>query len=194
MKLITKIGKLFFQFYIALLSSIPTELGIRLRYFAYKPLFKKVAGKFRIDSGVTILGFENIELGEDVNFQHNSYVYATYANLRVGDRFFLGTNSQLCAVRGDITIGDNTMVASNVVIRPDNHSYQDRYRPMMEQGYDVGKIVIGNDVWIGVNAVILKDVTIGEGSIVGAGSVVTKDVAPYTIVGGVPAKVIKQRV
>ena len=71
-----RIKKLLFQIYIAILSSIPTEIGRRLRYYAYKPLFKKVSGKLSIDSGVTILGFENIELGDNISFGKNSYVYA----------------------------------------------------------------------------------------------------------------------
>lgn len=71
-----KILKLLFQIYISILSSIPTELGVRLRYLAYKPLFKKTNGRFRVDSGVTILNFENIELGNNVSFAKNSYVYA----------------------------------------------------------------------------------------------------------------------
>ncbi|PHM16474.1 MAG: transferase, partial [Sulfuricurvum sp. PD_MW2] len=76
MKLINKIVNLLFDFYIAILASIPTQLGVKIRYFAYKPLFKKVKGKFAIDSGVTILGFENIELGKNVYFGKNSYIYA----------------------------------------------------------------------------------------------------------------------
>lgn len=62
--------------YIELLAVIPTEIGIRLRYLAYKSLFKKTSGIFRIDVGVTILGFENITLGSNVTFMKNSYIYA----------------------------------------------------------------------------------------------------------------------
>ena len=65
-----------FQIYISILSSIPTEIGVRLRYYAYKPLFKKTSGFFRIDSGITILGFENISIGSNVAFMKNSYIYA----------------------------------------------------------------------------------------------------------------------
>ena len=76
LRIFKKIGKLLFQIYIAFVSSIPTEIGIRLRKIAYKPLFKKCGKNLRIDSGVTILGFENIELGDNVSFMKNSYVYA----------------------------------------------------------------------------------------------------------------------
>jgi galactoside O-acetyltransferase len=71
-----KIKKLLFQIYIAILSSIPTEIGRRLRYMAYTPLFKKINGRFSIDAGVTIMGFKNITLGSNVAFMKNSYIYA----------------------------------------------------------------------------------------------------------------------
>ena len=91
-----KIFKLLFQIYIAILSSIPTEIGIRLRYIAYKPLFKKTNGVFRIDSGVTILGFENIVLGSNINFMKNSYIYANDNGiLIIGDNFSINSNSQI---------------------------------------------------------------------------------------------------
>ena len=71
-----KLKKLLFQIYIAFLSSIPTEIGVRLRRIAYKPFFKRCGKNLTIDSGVTILGFENIRLGDNVSFMKNSYIYA----------------------------------------------------------------------------------------------------------------------
>ena len=76
MKVINKITKLVFQLYIALLSSIPTEIGVRLRYYGYKSLFKETDGFFRIDTGVVILGFENVSMGSNISFMKNSYIYA----------------------------------------------------------------------------------------------------------------------
>lgn len=193
MKVINKILNGITQVYIAFLSGIPTEIGIKIRYLAYKRLFKKSKGIFRIDSGVTIRGFKNIELGENIRFEKNSYIYAINANLKVGDNFFLGVNSQLCAVREDIIIGDYCMIAPNCIFVSDDHCFDSIESPMMEQGFNVGKIVLKNDIWIGANSVILKDIVIGEGSIIGAGSIVTKNIKPYSIMGGVPAKLIKKR-
>lgn len=65
--------------------------------------------------------------------------------------------------------------------------------PIVAQGLEIKSVVIGNDVWIGAHAVILAGVAIGDGSVIAAGAVVTKDVAPYSVVAGVPARVIKKR-
>jgi acetyltransferase-like isoleucine patch superfamily enzyme len=88
-------------------------------------------------------------------------------------------------------IGEHVMMGPEVVILDRNHRFDDPARPIGEQGETESMPpVIGNNIWIGVRAIILPGVRIGDGAIIGAGSVVTKDVAPYTIVGGNPAKVI----
>ena len=190
----TKIRKLLFQIYIVILSSIPTELGKRLRYIAYKPLFKKVNGRFNIDTGVTIMGFENITLGSNVAFMKNSYVYAHDGGvLMIGDNFTMNSNSQLGASFGKIVIGDNCAIAPNCVLRASNHTFDNPDIPFGEQGHTYGEIVFEDDVWISSNCVITANTKIGKSSVVGAGSVVTKDVEPYSIIGGVPAKLIRKR-
>lgn len=92
-------------------------------------------------------------------------------------------------------IGNHVMIAPNVAILSRTHHFEDTSTPMVLQGESGVLIpVIGNDVWLGRSAVIMPGVTIGEGSIVGAGAVVVKDVEPYSIVGGVPAKLIRKRI
>jgi len=194
LKVINKIFKLLFQVYISILSSIPTEIGIILRYVAYKPLFKSTKGKFRIDSGVTIMGFENITLGENVAFMKNGYVYAhDDGMLIIGDNFTMNTSSQLGASFGKIVIGDNCAIAPNCVLRASNHTFDNPDKPFREQGHTYGEISLEDDVWISSNCVITANTKIAKSSIVGAGSVVVKDVESYSIVGGVPAKLIRKR-
>lgn len=90
-------------------------------------------------------------------------------------------------------IGDNVMMAPEVVILTLGHYYNDINTPINCQGDFASKVIIENNVWIGIRSIILLNVRIGEGAIVGAGAVVTKDVPPWSVVGGVPAKVIKWR-
>ncbi|KKQ25801.1 MAG: Bacterial transferase hexapeptide repeat protein [Candidatus Woesebacteria bacterium GW2011_GWA1_37_8] len=92
-----------------------------------------------------------------------------------------------------VSIGNYVMLSYNVNLVSENHAYQNPLLPIKKQGYFGGPIVIDDDVWIGANAVILPNVTIGKGAIVGANAVVTNNVAPYSIVGGIPAKHIKYR-
>lgn len=94
---------------------------------------------------------------------------------------------------GFVEIGDNTRIAPGVIINSCNHVFESRDIPIRLQGYDAAKITIGKDIWIGAHAVINAGVTIGDGAIIGAGAVVTRDVAPFTIVGGIPAKPIGTR-
>jgi galactoside O-acetyltransferase len=190
----SSIKKILFQIYVSFLSSIPTQIGVKLRYFGYKKLFKSTNGIFKIEEGVTIYGFENIELENNVTIMKNSYLYAhDNGYLKIGKNFTINTNSQLGASFGKIIIGDNCAIASNCVLRASNHNFTTIEKPFIEQGHTYGEIIIEDDVWISSNSVITANTKIGKSSIVGAGSVVTKDIEPFSIVGGVPAKLIKKR-
>lgn len=96
-------------------------------------------------------------------------------------------------IRGPVIMGDGVMIAAHSSIIGFNHNYSDLNTPMHKQGTNSFGISIGNDIWIGSNVTILDGVTVGSHSIVAAGAVVTHDVPPFTIVGGVPAKVIRHR-
>lgn len=109
----------------------------------------------------------------------------------------LGNNSNLsrnCWLLGDITIGDNVVMAPEVIILTSNHDFISTAQPIISQGQqEIKPVVIGDDVWIGVRAIILPGVKVGSHSIIGAGSIVTKDVPEWAIVAGNPARVIKYR-
>jgi acetyltransferase-like isoleucine patch superfamily enzyme len=94
---------------------------------------------------------------------------------------------------GSIVIGDHVRVAPGVIMVAANHVYDRIDVPIATQGLKRKSIVIGDDVWIAANAIITAGVKVGHGAIVGAGSVVTKDVAPFTIVAGSPARVVRVR-
>ena len=127
-------------------------------------------------------------VGKNVNIERGAEFGP---DLEIGDNSGVGID---CEVYGPVTIGDNVMMGPEVVIYTSGHKHDRIDIPMMEQGSsDPQPVIIGNDVWIGRRAIIMPGVTIGDGAIVGAGAVVTKNVKPYTVAGGVPAKVIKSR-
>ncbi|WAC04348.1 MAG: acyltransferase [Methanoregula sp.] len=138
----------------------------------------------------------NIKVGK--NFRHDIFcrILARRQNavITIGDNVGLSTNVMVIAdCGGTIIIGSNVLIASNVIIRAANHNYKKRDELIINQGHSSGTIIIGDDVWIGSNAIILPDVNIGNGVVVAAGAVVTKNIEPYSIVAGVPAKKIGER-
>ncbi|MCP4348710.1 MAG: acyltransferase [Desulfobacterales bacterium] len=115
-----------------------------------------------------------------------------FSNLEIGDNVSLARGITLVSA-GGITIGDRTMVGHGSKLISAAHSIPKGRKPMRFSELVFKKIIIENDVWIGAQAVILPGVTVGEGAVVGAGAVVTKNVSPFAIVGGVPAKLIRMR-
>jgi len=199
MKYTTHIRRLFFalmreplSFIEAIIKHMPGRLGGLSRRHIYRHLLR-ADSDLNISTGVTIKGFSNIEVGNNVSIMSQSFLYAEDAVLKIGDNFSMNTNSCLVANGGRIYIGDNVLIAQNVVVRAANHNHDSVDIPIKDQGHKGGAIHIEDGVWIGANSVIVTDVTIGKHSIVGAGAIVTKDVMPFTIVGGVPAKLIRHR-
>ena len=109
-------------------------------------------------------------------------------DVTIGDHTRIGIH---CTVIGPVCIGNHVNLAQGITVTALNHIFKDSSRRIDEQGVSTKPVVIGDDVWIGANAVILPGVTIGRHCVVAAGAVVTKDVPDHTLVGGVPAKVIK---
>ncbi len=127
--------------------------------------------------------------GKNVNIEHGAF-FASGNGISVGDNSGIGLN---CRVAGPLSIGNDVMMAPNVTIVTQNHETSDLTKPMRLQTAPKQKVTVGNDVWIGTNVVIMPGVTVGNGVIIAAGAVVTKDVPDYAVVGGVPAKIIKFR-
>jgi acetyltransferase-like isoleucine patch superfamily enzyme len=113
-------------------------------------------------------------------------------NIRIEDDVDLAYGV-LITTAGGVTIGERTMIGYRTQILTNNHGIPPRPERIFDAPDERGPVDIGPDVWIGCNCVILPSVTIGEGAVVAAGSVVTKDVPDFTVVGGIPAKIIKER-
>lgn len=129
-------------------------------------------------------------VGQGANIEHGAD-FGSGKGIRLGDRSGLGVN---CRVGGPLDIGNDVMMAPGVIILTQNHRFDDPDVPMIDQGYAPGQgVVIEDDVWLCTNAIILPGCHLGKGSIVAAGAVVTKDVLPYAIVAGNPAKLIRYR-
>jgi maltose O-acetyltransferase len=125
----------------------------------------------------------NIEKGSSFNWRCS-----------LGDRSGIGIYSELNAVPGTtIQIGNDVNMGPEVIIYTQNHNFARLDIPMNQQGFIKKSVVIGSDVWIGRRAIILPGVHVGNGVVIGANAVVTKDIPDYAVVGGVPAKVIKFR-
>ena len=131
-----------------------------------------------------------LPLGTDTKIQPGVYV-GTGSKISIGSHCQINQEVRLI----DVTIGDYVLIAPYVQLLGGLvHNYSRTDIPMVMQGAsDKGPIIIGNDVWVGVNAIVLAGVRIGDGAIVAAGSIVTKDVPSHAVVAGIPAKVIKYR-
>lgn len=122
-----------------------------------------------------------------------------YQNISIGNNVFIGPGASFIASISRIVIGNNTFFGPNVTIRGGNHSshivgkLMADYKIEDKLTTDDEPVIIEEDVWVGTGAIILKGVKISRGSIIAAGAVVTKNVPPYSIFGGVPAKLLKFR-
>ena len=199
-----------------LIGWIPTIVGIGLRAVSYR-LIMKMEGVSAIEAGVRIRFADQVHLGRNVYLDERVYLHACPQGIRIGDNSLVMYGSVLHVYnfrdlphsfirigrdsligeynvlrgQGGITIGDRVYTATQVQILAVNHVFDDPDTPIVEQGITAEGIVIEDDVWIGSGAIITDGVRVGQGAVVAAGSVVTKDVPPHTVVGGIPARVLK---
>lgn len=178
--------------WIALWAWIPTPLGMALRLVAWRWCFA-ACGSVRFSTGIALLGCRRMRLGNGVRIGRGCFLSAEEGRLELADEAALSPNVHVGADHGSIRIGRQTAIGPGTVIRAANHRFGDVSRPIMRQGHHYGAIVIEDDVWIGANCVITPDVRIGRGAVVGAGAVVTRDVPPYAVAAGVPARLIARR-
>jgi len=191
-----------------------------LRGFYYKLFIRKSKGLlfvgkncrlkhcYKIEMGRTITIGDNVEInalsihgirmGNNISIHRNTIIECTGVIRELGEGLTIGDNvgiAQNCfiQVRGAVTIGSNVMFGPNVSIFSENHGFERTDIPMIEQDTTRKEVIIEDNVWLGTKSVILAGVVIGQGSIIAAGAIVNSSVPPYSIVAGVPAKVIKSR-
>ena len=167
----------------------------RLRYWF---AFITVGKNFYVNPPLTIVPFIfpskkllKIKLGDNVLLNKGVIIQGS-SEVSIGDRTLIGPYSVI-GCNEKINIGKNVLIASGVSIRDTDHIYNSRRIPISQQSINTSPVIIGDGVWIGSNATITKGVRIGKGAIVGENEVVTKNVKAYSIVGGVPTKLIKMR-
>lgn len=180
------------ELYVALFAWIPTPAGTLLRLLAWRCCFRK-CGSVRFGTSITLGHMRNISLGRGCRIGRLCFLTAGNGVLTLDDNAAISPCVHLSADEGEIHIGKNVAIGPGTVIRAANHRFDRRDRPIMLQGHERGAVTIEEDVWIGANCVILPGVNIGKGAVVGAGAVVTRSVAPFTVVGGVPARPIGLR-
>lgn len=133
--------------------------------------------------------YRQFRLGDYSVIESFSCINNAVGDVIIGDHTRIGLHNTII---GPVTIGNQVNLAQGITVTALNHNFDDSEKRIDEQGISTIPVTIGDDVWIGANAVILPGVKIGHHSVVAAGSVVTKDVPDHSLVAGVPAKIIKQ--
>lgn len=202
---------------ITLVGSIPLKPGRVLRKLLYRFILARLGKSVQIEPGVEFVNADRTEIGNGVKIDR--YVrlrnVGRDSKIKVGDwvrlnraadiKLHSGGNGYIeigdytsigpytCLAGRDIKIGKYCLIAPHVGIFANNHVFSDPNCPIVQQGHTYKGIVIEDDCWLGSGVKVLDGVTIGRGSVIGAGAVVTKDIPPYSIAVGVPAKVVSNR-
>ncbi|MBB4803660.1 maltose O-acetyltransferase [Flavobacterium nitrogenifigens] len=163
-------------------------------YLSYKQKELKSISSYHIHPTALIYNKCNVLLDKTSLICEYVIVRAPDAILKIGKNTQIGPFSVFFVSHYGITIGNDVMIAPHCVFASGNHEYKRLELPMIKAGsFSNGPIIIEDDVWIGANCTITDNVRIGKGAVIAANSIVNKDVAPYDIVGGVPAKRISSR-
>lgn len=165
----------------------------RLRAVLWRARGMGIGAKTRIGPAVRVVRPRCVRLGARCEIEHGAFLKCVGddPSLVIGDFVFIGAGAEI-DVAQVVAIGAHTLIAPGVFITDHAHN-KSRGQRLDEQGIQSAPVRIGSDVWLGARSIVLAGVTIGDGAIVGAGAVVTKDVPPYAIMAGVPARQIGER-
>lgn len=187
--------------FIKLLYSLAIRMNAfktRLRSAYWKAVIRHYKGhvgnKFTVRSGASF-SFSNgseIKIGSQVTLAEHAAVFVgPNAKLFIGSNVFIGRGATIVSNK-ELSIGEGSQLAHYVTIIDTDHKFGDRKAPLITQGSISAPVQIGNNVWIGTQAVILKGKTIGEHAVIGAGALVTQDVPPRHLAVGNPARIIER--
>jgi acetyltransferase-like isoleucine patch superfamily enzyme len=190
--------------------------GAALRHLLYRQMLHQMGRAVYIQEGVDLLGAAHLELGDHVCILQGTSMEAQApassirignhviirrgveieaygsARIEIGDRTFISSHVWILGI-GSVSIGQDCLISPYVGIVATNRNYQDPAIPINKQGGTSKGITIEADCWLGHRVSVLDGVTIGQGSVIGAGAVVTKNIPPYSIAVGIPAKVVGSR-
>lgn len=206
------IGRLLFNIYTKSVYKISTKMTTGI----YKQFLNDCGRGTKIERNVRICYPEKITLGKNVLIEHDAVLHAmseSRVGMVIGDNTYICHHAILqvgggiikigsnCLIKpfswihclGGVTIGDYVIIAGGSAIIAQTHVHSNISTPIALQGEHGKGIIIEDNVWIGAEVKVLDGVTIGTGSVIGAGAVVTKDIPPFSVAVGVPAKVIKNR-
>jgi len=145
--------------------------------------------KVRRYTRMDVLPFNEFLLGDGSTIEDFCTINNGVGHVHIGSNTLIGMGN---VIIGPVKVGDNVIFAQNVVASGLNHEYKDVKKPIHEQPVTTAQITVEDDCWIAANVVLTAGVTIGKHSVIAAGSVVTKDIPPFTVAGGNPAKPIKR--
>ena len=206
-----------YELIVTLFTNIPGALGSFLRSILFRSLFKNCGKGVQFAKGMTIRGPKKIKIGKSTIFDafvvldtksdydpgisfgekclisRNTKISSGYTGfVKINNQTIIGEN---CIIHGPggITIGNNVLISDGVMLNAGTHVYSNKDKNILSQGITTKGIQIGDDCWLGAGALITDGVTIGKGSVIEAGSVVRESVPEYSIVSGVPARIVGRR-
>jgi acetyltransferase-like isoleucine patch superfamily enzyme len=175
---------------------------VQVRFWTafYRPFFGRMGAATRVERVSLLTNPDRIFLGSKVAICHGARIEAflNHREFRYEPSLYIGDGTSIqpyvhIAAAGKMEIGRHVLMGSRVFITDHDHVFDDPQIAVSEQALVVAPVHIGDFVWLGENVVVLKGVTIGHHAVVGANSVVTRDVPPFAVAAGVPARVIRQR-
>ena len=198
-----------------LLGWVPGLPGIALRHVAYRPLLAPGSARPVVEAGVELFHAATIRLGASVYIDRGVRLHASRAAIEIGDccrvmrgaylcsyvsravpgegirlgpRCWVGVGGVLASGQGGLTLGEGVLIGPGATLVTGDHDFSRHDLASIDQDYVGSPIVVGDNVWIGAGATVVGGVTIGDRAVIAAGAVVTRDVAPGQVVGGVPAR------